>query len=67
MSSPKPIQVPPPEHVKFTKSGRAYADMDRLIDSELERAGGVVPARPTSPQPNRPEDQNRNNNLPQNR
>lgn len=45
MSSPKPIQIPPPDHVKFTKTGRAYADMDRLIDRELARVGG----QPTGP------------------
>jgi len=44
MNSAKPIQVPPPKHVKFTKDGRAYADLDRLIDSELERVGAVVPS-----------------------
>jgi hypothetical protein len=57
MSSPKPIQVPPPSHVKFTKDGRAYADIDRLIDSELERVGIPIPP---AEQPSRPEDQNRN-------
>lgn len=34
------IQIPPPPHVKFTKQGRAYVDMDRLIDRELVRVGG---------------------------
>lgn len=37
MSSPKPIQIPPPSNVKFSKTGRAYADMDSLIDRELAR------------------------------
>ena len=59
MSSPKPIQVPPPEHVKFTKSGRAYADMDRLIDSVLERAGADVPTQQPQ-QPNQDGNQTQN-------
>ena len=29
------IQIPPPKNVKFTKSGRAYAEMSTLIEGEL--------------------------------
>lgn len=32
------IKVPPPDHVKFTKQGRAYVEMDHLIDSQLKTA-----------------------------
>jgi hypothetical protein len=64
MSSPKPIQVPPPPHVKFTKAGRAYADIDRLIDTELGRpsAPTTPPPPPATEQPARPEGQNQNQN-----
>jgi len=29
------IQVPPPDHVKFDKQGRAYADMETLVEEGL--------------------------------
>lgn len=35
MSSAKPIQVPPPPNVKFTKTGRAYAEMSTLVEGDL--------------------------------
>lgn len=55
MSSPKPIQIPPPDHVKFTESGRAYTEMERLIESELERiTGQKQPTSPASPPPTAP-------------
>jgi len=34
-SEPRPIKVPPPDHVHFDKRGRAYADADHLTDAEL--------------------------------
>jgi len=57
MNNDRSIQIPPPEHVKFTKDGRAYVDMDDLIDSELERIGVLVPPPPRN-QPKRPDDLN---------
>ncbi len=44
-----------------------YVDIDRLIDSELERVGVVVSVPPANQQPNRPEDQDHNPNSHQNR
>jgi hypothetical protein len=67
MSSPKPIQIPPPDHVKFTKAGRAYADMDKLIDHELARVGGQ-PLGQNEAQPPQPNEaaNNQPNQNPQN-
>ena len=42
------IQIPPPDHVKFTKDGCAYVDIDWLIDNILEQIGVKVPAQPES-------------------
>lgn len=50
------IKVPPPDHVKFTKQGRAYADMDRLIDRELERVSGEKPISEWQPISTAPKD-----------
>ena len=64
MSDDRSIQIPPPEHVKFTKSGCAYVEMDDLIDSVFEQFGIVVPPPPTN-QPKDP-DNLKQDNLSQN-
>ncbi len=58
------IQIPPPDHVKFTKDGRAYVDIDWLIDSVLEQIGVTLPAQPQS---SRNEDKELNQSKLQNR
>ena len=58
------IQIPPPDHVKFTKNGRAYVDIDWLIDSVLEGIGVNVPAQPQS---SGNENKTKNQGHPQNR
>jgi hypothetical protein len=39
------VQVPPPAHVHFDKSGRAYADPKRLVDAELGGAATTADER----------------------
>jgi len=58
------IQIPPPDHIKFTKAGCAYVDIDWLIDSVLEQIGVTIPVQPPS-SCNEDKDQNQSN--PQNR
>lgn len=60
----EPIQIPPPDHIKFTKDGCAYVDIDWLIDSVLEQIGVNVPAQP---QLSRNENKDQNEGHPQDR